>query len=194
LIDLPDASRALKELFEGGDTFENLLSRPKANGELWDALYRRAHVSEVVLKRAESIRGRWHLLVLNEDWCGDSINTLPAVARLAESVPLIDLRIIGRDANPDVMDQHLTGASRSIPVIMVLDSTFIERGWWGPRPRPLQDWVMTEGLALPKTDRYREVRTWYARDRGQTSLHELLDIIEFWESQEENAEEARRSP
>jgi hypothetical protein len=188
------ASTTLKDLFLGGDTFENLLTREKPNGELWDALYRRARVSEVVLSRVDAIQEPWHLLVLNEDWCGDSINTLPVVARLAESVPLIDLRIIGRDANPDVMNQHLTGLSRSIPVIMVLDSDFRERGWWGPRPRPLQDWIIEEGLALPKADRYREVRTWYARDRGQTALHELLDIIENAASEEDHAEKAVRNP
>jgi Thioredoxin len=189
-----DGSRTLQELFVGGETFENLLARPKANGELWDALYRRAKVSEEILSRAAGIQDRWHLLVLNEDWCGDSINTLPVVARLAESVPQIELRITGRDANPDVMDHHLTGLSRSIPVIMVLDSAFIERGWWGPRPRQLQGWVMEEGLALPKEARYREVRTWYARDRGQTALKELLDIIDNAESEEAHAEKARRNP
>jgi len=189
-----DASKNLKELFLGGETFESLLARPKANSELWGALYRRARVSEVILGRVDAIRDPWRLLVLNEDWCGDSINTLPVVARLAEAVPLIELRIIGRDANPDIMDQHLTGLSRSIPVIMVLDSDFTERGWWGPRPRPLQDWIMEEGLALPKAERYREVRTWYARDRGQTVLHELLDIIENAESEGDHAEKALRNP
>ena len=189
-----DGPRSLKDLFFGGETFEDLLARPKANGELWEALYRRARVSEEILSRASTIRDRWHLLVLNEDWCGDSINTLPVVARLAEAAPLIELRISGRDANPDVMDHHLTGLSRSIPVIMVLDSAFIERGWWGPRPRQLQQWVTEEGLALPKDARYREVRTWYARDRGKTALKELLDIIENADTEEDHAEKARRNP
>jgi hypothetical protein len=189
----PDDPQSLKDLFLAGARFEDLLARPKTNGELWDALHRRARVSEEILARARAIEDQWHLLVLNEDWCGDSINTLPAVARLAEAVPQIDLRIIGRDANPEIMDRHLTGLSRSIPVIIVLDSAFIERGWWGPRPRQLQHWVMTEGLALPKEARYREVRTWYARDRGQTALTELLDIIDNAKS-EDHAEKARRNP
>jgi hypothetical protein len=76
------------------------------------------------------------------------------------------------------MDAHLTGISRSIPVIMLLDGDYVERSWWGPRPRPLQEWVLKEGLALPKDDRYKHVRTWYARDHGVTSLTELLDMIE----------------
>jgi hypothetical protein len=38
--------------------------------------------------------------------------------------------------------------------------------------------VVDEGLTLPKDDRYREVRTWYARDHGHTVLSELFDLLE----------------
>ena len=61
---------------------------------------------------------------------------------------------------------------------MVYDDNFVEKGWWGPRPRPLQQWVVSEGLALPKPDRYRHIRAWYARDRGATLVSEILSIIE----------------
>jgi hypothetical protein len=33
-------------------------------------------------------------------------------------------------------------------------------------------------MELPKADRYKEVRTWYARDHGVTSLTEILDMID----------------
>jgi hypothetical protein len=180
----------LKDRFLAGETFSDLLERPKKNSELWDALYKRAKVQEDVSAMVARVKHPWHLLVLSEDWCGDSINTLPAVARLTEATPLIDMRIIGRDANPDLMSSHLTGLSRSIPVIMVLDDDFNERGWWGPRPGPLQTWVVERGLALPKDERYREVRTWYARDHGETALTELLEIITKAEAMEDRAETA----
>ena len=61
---------------------------------------------------------------------------------------------------------------------MVLDDDFRERGWWGPRPRELQDWVLTEGLALPSAERYREIRRWYARDGGRTTLEEVVALLE----------------
>ena len=79
--------------------------------------------------------------------------------------------------NADLMDAHLTGASRSVPVVMLLDAHYIERAWWGPRPAPLQGWVIRAGRALTKEDRYREVRRWYARDRGITTLAELVAVL-----------------
>src|SRR5687768_913992 len=114
----------LKERFLSGETFSEFLQRPKQNSELWDALYNRAKLSDDVYPRVARLRQQWHLLVLSEDWCGDSMNTLPVIARLTEATPLIDMRIIGRDANPDLITSHLTGLSRSIPVIIVFDHEF----------------------------------------------------------------------
>ena len=168
----------IRERFFRGCTFAELLARPKDNGELWEAIYKRARLSDSSRERAAKLTGHWHMLVLNEDWCGDSVNILPYISRLEECCDNIDMRILSRDLNRDLMDQHLTGASRSIPVAIVYDLDFVERGWWGARPGPLQEWVMSEGLALPRPDRYRHIRTWYARDRGETVVSELLTIME----------------
>ena len=105
------------------------------------------------------------------------MNTLPLVARLAELTPNVDLRVVGRDDNPDLMDAHLTNGTRSIPVVMVLDEDYEEAGWWGPRPSALQQWVTGEGMRLEKDQRYRHVRMWYARDRGRTTANEVIDIV-----------------
>ncbi len=168
----------LRDRFYGGSTFADLLARPKENSDLWNAIYKKAAIPPDVAERLRKVRGEWHLLVLNEDWCGDSVNILPYVARLGEAHPGIELRILGRDKNADLMNAHLTGTAKSIPVVIVYDDAFNEIGWWGPRPRELQAWVLTEGLALPKPDRYRHIRTWYARDRGATIVSEILSMIE----------------
>ena len=168
----------LAERFAAGVTFAELLARPKDNTPLWDALYKKAVISPGIATRLRNTRGMWHLLVLNEDWCGDSVNILPYVARLAGAHPGIELRILGRDGNPDLMNAHLTGTSKSIPIVIIYDEHFKEIGWWGPRPRQLQKWVLTEGLALPKPDRYRHIRAWYARDHGQAIVSEILAVIE----------------
>ena len=88
------------------------------------------------------------------------------------------LQKLPRDANPDLMDAHLTnGRSRSIPVVIVYDERFREIGWWGPRPEEIQAWILSEGLAMPSPERYKVVRRWYAKDRGRTTLAELLRVL-----------------
>ena len=184
---MSETADAMMERFRSGATFAALLDRTRDDNGMWEALYKRGRLSETSAARVKLLRRRWHLLILNEDWCGDSVNVIPYLARLKEASPAIDMRIVSRDSNPELMNSHLTGSSRSIPVVMVLDDAFRERGWWGPRPLPLQTWVIAQGLALDKAERYRQVRMWYARDRGETLIAEILSIMEKAEAADEEA-------
>jgi thioredoxin family protein len=161
-----------------GETFAEFLVRPIKDHDLWVALHKRVTIPIEISARVEALGGHWHLLVLSEDWCGDSVNIVPIVAKLAESVSNMDMRILARDENLDIMDTHLTGTSRSIPIVILLNQKYLECGWWGPRPRELQKWVMEKGMKLPKDERYREVRTFYARDHGLTTMRELVEMLE----------------
>ena len=91
----------------------------------------------------------------------------------------MDMRILARDENLDIMDTHLTGGkSRSIPIVILLNPKYQECGWWGPRPRELQKWVVEKGMLLPKDERYKEIRTFYARDHGLTTMSEIVEMLE----------------
>jgi hypothetical protein len=160
-----------------GIGFEEYLAAVTENEAMWHAMARRANVPEELVDRVRAIPGSWRLLVLVEDWCGDAVNTVPVLARLVERVPNLSLRILKRDEHPDLMYAHLTSGKRAIPVVMVLDEDFREVGWWGPRPRELQDWATSLGLTLAKPDRYRELRRWYAQDRGRTTVEEVVDLM-----------------
>jgi len=119
----------------------------------------------------------FRVAVLNEDWCLDAIGSVPSLVRLGELVEGMEVRIFGRDADPDLMDAHLTNGSRGIPAAIFHDAEFRELGWWGPRPTPLQEWVLTVGHTLRSTERYQHIRQWYARDRGQTTLAEIAALV-----------------
>lgn len=169
---------SLAERFESALSWEQFLAATVELHDLWLAVARRAEVPEEFARRAREIPGRWKLLVLAEDWCGDAVNSLPYIAALQRAAPNIELRLLGRDANPDLMDAHLTGTSRSIPVVMLLDETYREVAWWGPRPAELQSWFRAEGVHIESAERYRQMRQWYARDRGRSTLEEVIGLIE----------------
>ena len=172
------AHGSLRDRYLAAPDFPAMLAEVQKNVELWAAMWRHARVDDAYVRRVSSLPGQWHLLVLSEDWCGDAVNTVPVVAKLAERSPNTDLRVLGRDENPDLMNSHLTSTSRSIPVVIAFDEVFDERGWWGPRPTVLQHWVSGQGQLLEKTERYREARTWYARDQGRTTLEEVVSMLE----------------
>jgi hypothetical protein len=169
----------LRARYEAAPTFDRFVETAQANKQLWATTYKLARVPDSLVARVRALPSPVHLLVLTEDWCGDAVNTIPAIAKLVSMAgEPVDMRVLGRDANPDLMDAHLTGTSRSIPVVMALDDAYAERGWWGPRPRELQAWVLGPGQSLAKAERYREIRRWYARDRALTTLEEIVALME----------------
>jgi Thioredoxin len=161
-----------------GETFAEFMARETINHALWVGITHHVSIPLEMSARVEALGGHWHLLVLSEDWCGDAVNIVPIVAKLTESVSNMDLRILARDENLDIMDTHLTGKSRSIPIVILLNKKYEECGWWGPRPTALQKWVVEKGMMLPKDERYKEVRTFYARDRGLTTMEEIVSMLE----------------
>lgn len=161
------------ELWDQALSFDRFVAASEKHCGLWEGLHRIAVVPDWAVD-AVPAGVRRKLLVIAEDWCGDASSTIPVVARLVEAVPGLELRIIRRDEHPEVMDHYLTNGSRSIPIVIALNDDFKELGHWGPRPATLQSWVMANRATVPKAELYPQVRTWYARDRGEATLREVL--------------------
>jgi len=168
-----------RKLWQDGLSFEAFVASCKAQHcGLWQGVYNLARIPDWARNAVPPGAAR-KLLVIAEDWCGDASNTVPVVAKLADAVLGLELRVILRDANPEVMDRYLTNGSRSIPVVIALDENYQELGHWGPRPTELQAWVMANRATMPKTELYPKVRKWYAKDRGETTLREVLEAAGF---------------
>jgi len=170
-----------RSLWDRALTYEAFLAGSTKHKGLWEGIYAIARLPEWAKTGVPVTR---KLLVLAEDWCGDASSTIPIVAKLANQVPGLELRILRRDENPEVMNHYLTNGSRSIPIVIALDEEFQEVGHWGPRPRELQAWVMANRPLVPKAELYPKVRQWYARDRGETTLREVLEAAELTEMTE----------
>ena len=166
----------LQQWWESAESYESYLDRVVKNRELWHGVNDRVQLPKD-LPLAEDLIPCAHFLAISEDWCGDAVNTLPVAARVAEHYG-IELRVLERDANLELMDRYLTnGRSRSIPVVIALDCDLNELGWWGPRPTELQAWTLGVGMQMESADRYKEIRRWYARDKGRTTSRELLAFL-----------------
>jgi hypothetical protein len=167
----------MRDRYQKAKPFSDFLASVQAHETLWHQISNRARIPEEAEEVAASVGGEWHFLVLAEDWCGDAVHILPYLARLEETFPHFHLRILSRDENPDLMDAHLTNGTRSIPVVMILDEDYQEVAWWGPRPRPLQELFLQEIKQLPQEERFPKVRAWFAKDRGRTTMEEILSLI-----------------
>ncbi len=75
-----------------------------------------------------------NILVISGTWCGDCVLQVPILERIADASSASALRIIDRDALPELRDQlRLCGASR-VPVALFLTEDFFECARVGDRP------------------------------------------------------------
>ena len=124
-----------RERFLQGLTYEAFKAQMTRNRDRFDANERRLELDPADLAVFHGLPRPLHVLVLAEDWCGDVIDNLPILGRLAAESGKLDLRIFLRDQNLDLMDQYLNqGQFRSIPVFVFFDEDFHEIGRFIERP------------------------------------------------------------
>jgi len=136
-------------------------------------------VADKLVKEINNIDEPELWMVITENWCGDSAQNLPYIAKIAKENKNIDLRIILRDSHPEIMDFYLTNGTRSIPKLVVFDAEGNERFSWGPRPMEVQklfeQWK-AEGIVKPEL--YEKLHLWYSKDKGKGIEKEILHLIQ----------------
>lgn len=116
-------------------------------------------------------------LIITEHWCGDASQINPIINKVAaESNGKINLRLVYRDENEELIDAHLTdGRSRSIPILLQLDQDYNLIDVYGPRPAEAQKLVKSllaagEAYSIP-------LHTWYAKDKQQSIQDDLVGLL-----------------
>jgi hypothetical protein len=166
-----------RALWQRAQRYDEFVAQSRMHCALWTGVYRLARVPAWALDRACAGGQPYRLLALAEDWCGDASSTLPYVAKLGDQARCLELRVLRRDEHLDVMDRYLSGSARSIPIVIVIDEDWHEMGHWGPRPAVLQGWVMEARRTTPTAQLYPQLRRWYARDHGETTVREILALL-----------------
>ena len=124
-----------RERFESGMTYDQYKAQMTRNQERFAANERAVTLRPEELAPWQRLARPLHVLALAEDWCGDVIDNLPILGRLAAESGKLDVRIFLRDQNLDLIDQYLKeGKFRSIPVFVFFDEQFRELGRFIERP------------------------------------------------------------
>ncbi len=166
------------ELYRSGLTFSDFLEQAEDQEEEWLENYARDYVAVEMTPGAREIPGNWRLLVVGEDWCSDSVNTIPYLARLTEGVDGLDMRIVNSDEGRWVMEAHPTPDGRpATPTVIVLDEKGDKVGCWSERPGVLQDWWQKNPDNLSGREKLDQKFAWYDEDAGGETLREILEII-----------------
>lgn len=172
-----DAALLARVYGEGRD-FPLFLESARARREQWVANYERGRVTDELLSRARAVPGQWRLLAVSVDACSDSVSTIPYLARLAEAVETIDLRVVDPEAGRAVMEARRSPDGRATtPTIVLLDAEGRERGCWVEQPAGVQAWW----LAVPRAEQralLQKKMDWYADDAGASTVREVVEMLE----------------
>lgn len=135
--------------------------------------------SEELINEINKIDKPQTWMLITETWCSDSAQNLPIIAKAASLNDKINLRIVLRDENLEIMDRYLTNGSRSIPKLVAFDENDDELFQWGPRPAYAQNFMMKMKIdGIPKSEMNKELHLWYAKNRGEEVEKELVELLE----------------
>ncbi len=167
-------------LYRQGVTFAAFLERARARPDEWKQRYRDAAVTPDMVTRMRALPDRRLLLVVAEDWCSDSMNSIPHVARLADGAPeRVALRIIDSTLGRPIMDVHLTPDGRAAtPTIIVLREDGSPVGSWVERASTAQAWFLEQRKSVTRQTLRTQLRQWYADDGGRTTVGEIAALLE----------------
>ena len=143
----------------------------------WDKTVK---ISEDVRQKFSNFKSNVTWLVLTESWCGDAAHVIPVLNKMAELSEHIDLKLVFRDENEDLMNQFLTHGSQSIPKVIIIDTDSNEVLYtYGPRPSKatqlVQDYKSKYGRLTPEFK--EDLQTWYNKDKGQNIIDDMVKLL-----------------
>lgn len=185
-IDYDNYYRLMQKLVQDKYTTGDVVSDSHVNFTLlnekrmsrWN---KRLKVSDQDKKELMKFNSEMIWLIISESWCGDAAHILPVLNVVAELNGHIDLRIALRDDNKELMNLFLTHGKRAIPKLIMIDSNTLEViDSYGPRTfivtEIVEDFKTKNGQLTP--DFKEHLQHWYNQDKGQTIIHDLIDLLE----------------
>lgn len=159
---------------------EELSNYTLLNNSRMKRLDKTTKVSEELENKYKNYKGNVTWLVITESWCGDAAQNIPVMNKLAELNEGIDLKLVSRDDNPELMDEFLTNGARAIPKLIAFDNTKEEViGLWGPRPtvatKMVADYKKEHGKLTPEFK--KDLQVWYNKDKGISTFDDLAELI-----------------
>ncbi|WP_051983515.1 thioredoxin family protein [Cellulophaga lytica] len=192
---ITNAISAAMPYTEYREQMRNLVANNKSTGEIQsDALANYTMLNDKRMKRLDKttklpdatiskikqVTAKTTWLVLTESWCGDAAQSMPVMQKFAEQNSKIDVKVILRDENLELMNHFLYNNTLSIPRLIAFNEDTQEViGDWGPRPSTLskivENFKAKNGSLTPEFK--QELQVWYNKDKGNTIIEDLTQLL-----------------
>jgi hypothetical protein len=165
---------------------EDLTHYSSLNETRMNRLDKTIKISDDILLKLQSLKNESIWLVISEGWCGDAAQLLPIFNKMVEVSAKIEMKIVFRDENKELMNLYLTNGAKAIPKLIILDkNTLNVEANWGPRPKGaielIQNYKEKFG-AIDETAK-AELQLWYLHDKGFSTQNEVTELLLAVESE-----------
>lgn len=150
----------------------------KMNAQRMERVNKSWTVIPEVVALSEKYSPQVRILAIVESWCADAAPNTATMALLTEQLH-IDMDIILRDENPEIMDMFLTNGTRSIPKFIFIDTeTHLPLASWGPRQKAAAELVKTARENGVDAEVWKaDLQKWYNQDKGVTLQKEIIELL-----------------
>lgn len=179
LMVTPQAPQSINgaAIFELGKPYEDFLASADSRADVWRSNTRRAKPSADLVDRLKRSSEGLRFVVVATAACSDSVHTVPYVAVLAREAG-IPLRVVAPSVGKPIQDVFKTPDGRGATATVAILRGDKVVAAWVERPAALQTWILGPGAALSQTDRMDRKFGWYEWDRGESTVAELVDLVE----------------
>lgn len=172
---------AAQETSTGPNQTEALTNYTMLNQRRMKRLDKTTKIKEEDIAKIQDFKGDVTWLVITESWCGDAAQTMPVMQKIADLSDGIDVKVVLRDENLELIDAFLYNGGRSIPKLVAIDNTSGNViSDWGPRPseatKMVNDYKEAHGKLTPEFK--QDLQVWYNKDKGQNTVADLLHLLD----------------
>jgi hypothetical protein len=159
---------------------EALVNYSRLNETRMHRIDKTMRIDGAIISKLKSLQSQYIWLVIAEGWCGDAAQLLPIFNKMSTISEHIDLKIVFRDENQDLMNLFLTNGNKSIPKLIILDKNSLGIiADWGPRPKGAVDLIQNykEKFGVIDDTIKAELQMWYLHDKGLSTQKEIIELL-----------------
>jgi hypothetical protein len=164
----------------GPNQSEALLNYSNLNDARMNRLDKKTKLTDATIEALKNTKAAQTWLMITEGWCGDAAQIGPVINKMSLETDKVDLKIVLRDENEDLMNQFLTNGSKSIPKLVVIDQNNEVISSWGPRPsiatKMVNDYKEEHGGL--DADFKRDLQVWYNKNKGENIQEDVVAFLE----------------
>lgn len=164
----------------GNEQSDDLKHYSELNETRMNRLDKTMKITDENILKLKNLKSEYIWLVISEGWCGDAAQLLPIINKMAIDSGKIELKIVLRDENDELMKLFLTNKKKSIPIVIVVDkATGSVLGKWGPRPKGATDLISDYKKEFGVIDETAKtnLQLWYLHDKGISTQNELVNLL-----------------